>query len=180
MEWTRSETIALASPSCVQCYGLGLVPSRRTKEIPCSCVLRSIFRACLNKFHQCASKEKHISRARLEVSPRGTHRGNWGRKDEEYCADFLLVSRRTLTPEEYQVFNWHFLLGADYRLVCRKTGMDRGNFFHLVYRVQSKLGRTFSELTPYPLYPLDDYFYNNKPHVDALEAARRALDRKAA
>ena len=29
----------------------------------------------------------------------------------------------------------------------------------LLYRVTAKLGRTFAELEPYPLYPLSDYFY---------------------
>jgi hypothetical protein len=36
--------------------------------------------------------------------------------------------------------------------------MDRGNFFHSVYRIQQKLGRVFRELQPYALYPLDEYF----------------------
>jgi hypothetical protein len=180
MEWTRSETIALASPSCAHCHGLGLLPSRKKQDIPCACVLRSIFRHCHTKFLFCASKEKHLSRVSMELSPRGTHRATWGRKNEEYCADFLLVTRRTLTPQEYQIFNWHYLLGADWKLVSRKTGMDRGNFFHTIYRIQQKLGRTFSELRPYPLYPLDDYFYNNKPHEDPLETARRFFERQAA
>jgi hypothetical protein len=37
--------------------------------------------------------------------------------------------------------------------------MDRGNFFHSVYRIEQKLGRMFRELKPYPLFPLDDYFH---------------------
>jgi hypothetical protein len=37
-------------------------------------------------------------------------------------------------------------------------GMNRGNFFHAVYRIEQKLGRVFRELQPYPLFPLDDYF----------------------
>jgi len=36
--------------------------------------------------------------------------------------------------------------------------MDRGVFFHHIYRIQQKLGRVFRELTPYALYPLDEYF----------------------
>jgi len=35
---------------------------------------------------------------------------------------------------------------------------DRGTFFHCVYRVEQKLGRTFREVQPYSLYPLDEYF----------------------
>lgn len=37
----------------------------------------------------------------------------WVRKDEDYVADFCLVSRRTLDEFEYKVFRFHFLLGGD-------------------------------------------------------------------
>ena len=36
--------------------------------------------------------------------------------------------------------------------------MDRGTFFHSVYRIEHKLGRVFAELEPYALFPLDEYF----------------------
>jgi hypothetical protein len=44
-------------------------------------------------------------------------------------------------------------------LCCRKLNMDRGNFFHAVYRIEQKLGRVFRELEPYPLFPIDDYLH---------------------
>ncbi len=73
-------------------------------------------------------------------------------------ADFCLVAKRTLEPGEYEIFNYHFMLGADWKLCCRKLNVDRGTFFHEVYRIQSKLGRTFRELEPYALFPIDEYF----------------------
>lgn len=73
-------------------------------------------------------------------------------------ADFILVSRRVLDEYEYTVFKYHFLLGADWNLCCRKLNIDRGTFFHEVYRVQQKLGRTFRELEPHALFPVDQYF----------------------
>jgi len=73
-------------------------------------------------------------------------------------ADFCLVSRRVLSEEEYRVFRYHFLLGADWKLCCRQLKMDRGNFFHAIYRIEQKLGRTFAELEPYPLFPIRSYF----------------------
>lgn len=88
----------------------------------------------------------------------GGRRSSWGRKDEEYCADFILVTRRSLTDEEYKIFSYHFLLGADWKLCTRKLKMDRGLFFHSIYRIQQKLGKVFRELEPYALYPLDEYF----------------------
>ena len=36
--------------------------------------------------------------------------------------------------------------------------IDRGTFFHAVYRIEQKLGRVFRELQPYSLFPLDEYF----------------------
>ena len=69
-----------------------------------------------------------------------------------------MISKRTLDDFEYKLFRYHFLLGADWKLCSRQLHIDRGNFFHAVYRIEQKLGRTFRELEPYPLYPLDEYF----------------------
>ena len=158
MNWTRSETLALAQQSCTYCYGLGLRPGRAGASNPCNCVFRAIFRACYARFQQCASKEKYVSRVSLEANPGRQRKSVWGLKNEEYIADFCLVSRRTLTEDQHRLFRYHFLLGADWNLCCRKLNMDRGNFFHEVYRIEEKLGRTFRELEPHALFPLDEYF----------------------
>ena len=158
MQWTRSETLALAQQSCTHCYGLGLRPGRAGVSTPCNCVFRAIFRACHARFRQCASKEKYISRVSLEANPGRQRRSVWGLKNEEFMADFCLVSKRTLDEQQYQIFTNHFLLGADWKLCCRKLGMERGAFFHEVYRIEQKLGRTFRELEPFALFPLDEYF----------------------
>ena len=73
-------------------------------------------------------------------------------------SDFDLVSRRALHADEYRLFRYHYLLGADWRLCCRQLDMARGSFFHTAYHIEEKLGRIFAELRPYPLYPLDEYF----------------------
>jgi len=159
MEWTRSETLALAAPGCNTCLGLGLRVGRKQTMHPCNCVLRAIFRACFERFRDCANREKYMSRVTLDPLPGKDRRGAWGRKDEEYMADFCLVSKRTLTEFEYPIFRYHFLLGADWRLCCRKLRIDRGNFFHAVYRIEQKLGRTFRELEPYALFPVSEYFH---------------------
>ena len=118
-----------------------------------------------------------MSRASLEFTGGREKRFTWGRKDEEYVADFCLVSRRHLSAEEYRVFKYHFLLGADWRLCCRQLKMDRGNFFHMVYRIETRLGRVFRELEPYSLYPLDEYFGTNsrRSPVDPIEPKPRLL-----
>jgi hypothetical protein len=161
MDWTRSETIALASEQCTICHGDGLrYTPVKGKTAPCNCVLRSIFRACYARFRDCVTKEKQISIVTLQYceSGKGGGRRVWGRRDEEYVADFSLIAKRTLTEFEHQLFRFHFLLGADWRLCCRRLNMERGLFFHSVYRIQQKLGLTFRELQPYGLFPLDEYF----------------------
>ena len=159
MEWTRSETLALAAPGCNLCLGVGLRIGRSTSVNPCNCVLRAIFRACFEHFRDCMSREKFVSKVTLDPLPGKDCRGAWGRKDEEFSADFCLVSKRTLTESEYRIFRYHFLLGADWKLCCQKLQVDRGTFFHGVYRLEQKLGRAFRELEPYSLFPITDYFH---------------------
>src|ERR1700726_4543626 len=122
MNWTRSETLALASQSCAQCQGLGLRLSVETLESgesqdehesePCNCVLRNIFRICYERFRECLCKERFIARVSLEAVHGRDTKSTWSRKDEEYTADFFLVSRRSLSESEYRIFKYHFLLGA--------------------------------------------------------------------
>ena len=99
-----------------------------------------------------------MSRVSLEANPGRQRKSVWGLKNEEFMADFCLVSRRTLDEHEYRLFRYHFLLGADWKLCCRKLNIDRGTFFHDVYRIEQKLGRTFRELEPHALFPIDEYF----------------------
>ena len=157
-DWSNAEIVGLAKESCTHCLGNGLRRRGRVQGAPCTCVLRQVFRICFNRFKLCASKIGYVGRTRLEPRTGNTGRYCWAMKDEEYMADFCLVSRRALDEEEYQIFRFHFLLGADWKLCCRRLGMDRGTFFHQVYRIEQKLGRVYRELRPHPLFPLDEYF----------------------
>jgi hypothetical protein len=147
-------------------------------------VLRAIFRACHERFRDCSTREKYISKVSMDPTAGKSRRGAWGRKDEEYIADFCLVSKRTLTELEYRIFRYHFVLGADWKLCCQKLRMDRGNFFHAVYRIEQKLGRVFRELEPYGLFPVDDYFHGplkgvtsclNQPVVPIRPSLRKGV-----
>ena len=158
MDWTRSETLALAFETCSLCHGLGLRWDKVGLTRPCNCVFRSIFRACYERFRRCLTKEKYVSQVSLDHNTRTLSRNVWGRKNEEYIADFCLVSRRSLSDAEYRIFKYHFLLGAEWKLCCTKLNLDRGTFFHDLYRIEEKLGRVYRELQPYSLYPIEDYF----------------------
>ena len=113
-----------------------------------------------------------MSKVTLDPLPGKDHQGAWGRKDEEFSADFCLVSKRTLTEFEYRIFKNHFLLGADWRLCCKRLRTDRGTFFHSVYRIEQKLGRVFRELQPYGLFPVEDYFNGPVKRVKACSPRR--------
>jgi hypothetical protein len=158
MNWDRSETLALAKEFCTHCKGEGQRSIRKGQPTPCNCVLRAIFRACYARFRHCVTKEKFMSKVSLAPCRGKDRKMIFVRLDEDYICDFCLVSRRSLTAFEYEVFRNHFLLGADWRLCCRQMKIDRGTFFHAVYRIQQKLGRVFRELEPYSLFPLDEYF----------------------
>jgi hypothetical protein len=90
----------------------------------------------------------------------GGGRRVYGRKAEEFAADFYLVSKRTLaqTPFAWRIFELHFLAGHDWRACGEQLGITKGTFFHEVYDVEQRLGRALRELRPYPLFPLDEYF----------------------
>lgn len=98
----------------------------------------------------------------------------WGRRNEEFCADFELVARRVLRPMDHRIVRLHFLLGAKWRLCCRRLGVDRGRYFHAVYRVERKLGKAYAELAPYALFPVDEYFgmWRRRPVPVVVERPR--------
>jgi hypothetical protein len=158
MDWSRSDTLALATHRCAQCHGSGLRLARKGTLSPCNCVLRTIFKICYDRFLRCATQEKHLSKISLEPALGKQRPGTWGRKDEEYIADFCGIARKTLDEQEHRLFRFYFLLSADWKLCSRRLGMDRSTFFHTIYRVEQKLGRVFRELEPYSLFPLDEYF----------------------
>ena len=152
-DWSSSEAVALAKEGCTHCLGIGLRRGGRAEDVPCSCVLRHIFRTCYAKFRYCASREKHMGRVRLEPMTGKDGSYCWAMKDEEFMADFCLVSRRALDDLEYKIFRFHFLLGGNWKLCCRRLNMDRGSFFHQLYRIEQKLGRVYRELRPHALFP---------------------------
>jgi hypothetical protein len=152
MEWNRSETLVLASAKCKHCKGTGLRQLLEGPPEPCNCVLRTIFRGCFRRFVECACTVS------LELAVTQQAGAGWSRKNEEYLADFALIMRRVLTQEEQKLFRYHYLLGADSALCSKKLGIEKGVFFHTLYRIQHKLGRALRETEPYALFPTDEYF----------------------
>lgn len=160
--WSRSAVLGMAKVSCVHCRGYGLVSTLhkgRIEESPCPCVLREVFRQCYRRFRECVSAQGNTSGVWYGGgggAPSGRHR--YGRKREEFVADFCLLARRMLNDVDFEIFRRHYVLGAEWR----QSGVDRGTFFHSVYRIEETLGRYYAEVRPYALYPLFVYF-DGKP-----------------
>jgi hypothetical protein len=130
---------------------------RRRAEAPCNCIFRSIFRACYARFREYEVQGAQCGSVSFDRIQGPTGYRVYSRKREEFMADFCLIAQRELTPEEYRVFRYFFLLRADRKLCSRYVNMDRGTWYHAIYRIEVKLGRKFAELQPYPLYPVDEY-----------------------
>ena len=162
MMWNRTEILVLAKPTCQLCAGSGIRRRKRLGDDVCPCTLRAVFRQCIRRFRECVASGKLGSAVKVErVSKAVNATRVYGRKNEEYMADFDLIARRTLTePVELNVYRFHMMLGADWKLCCRRLNISRGDFFHAVYRVQEKLGRAFRETQPYGIFPLNEYFGN--------------------
>jgi hypothetical protein len=172
--WSRGDTLALAYQKCVKCFGLGLYEPRHRIEKPCRCVMRAIFRACFNKYKSCSEALPRMST--FELLKLGKNAGatgktssaacgrsaksRYGYPNAEYCADFAGIARRTLRAgsQHHRLFDLHFIGGADWKVCTQKLGIDRGSFFHEVYRVEEALGRAYRDTKPFPLWPLDEYF----------------------
>jgi hypothetical protein len=180
MIWTSSQTLALAEQGCAECLGLGLRILERGE--PCHCVTRAIFRACYKRFQDCADKHSNLSRASLGRTPGPRYAGTWGRKNEEYAADFTLIAKRALGEESlgYNVFRFHYLLGADWKLCGFKLNLTKGEFFHEAYRVESAVGRACFECEPHPLFPLRQYFSTSRASRPANPPGRKAPPNGAA
>ena len=170
MQWNRKELSVLASSNCAICDGSGVRRERHGEPIPCGCSLRSIFRACHARFRDCVMRGKHKGPANFDRAPgaRG-YKGTWGRKEEEFTADFVIVARRNLDAWQYQLFRFQYLLGADANLVRKRLGLQRGAYFHAMYPTKEY----FSFRSRTPVEPCDPRTVI-MPSAAAQHAARAA------
>lgn len=156
--WTHDKVFALAWMKCVKCRGVGLT-IRKTRMQPCGCVTRRAFNTCLGKYHRIQATQDRLRGTTPVLNPGGRDlRFTWSRKSEEFCADFFLLSKRALNSVEWGIFELFMLQGHNWRYCTAKLKMQRGPFFHAVYKIREILGRAFMETRPYPLFPLDQYF----------------------
>lgn len=158
MEWTRSQVISRSDLHCASCHGLGLVG--RDGNQPCPCVLRAIFRECLRKYNSigvvqnCSRTAPSLS----HVNAGNRHALVFGRRAEEYRADFYLAAKRSLAADEWNLFKVCILGGNAWRHCCEVLKLAKGEFFHKLYRIQARLGRVLAELKPCAVHPINEYY----------------------
>ncbi len=157
----------MADPRCWRCRGTGEVTNRYGARV-CHCVYRRVFRVCMRRYEQSrsfggllcgAGLAQRVSRCQgLSTEPRAY-------REAAYTADIELTAKRALTGRTMARAIWwyHFMHGCDWqnciRLIRYQVGLplDRGNYFHEVYRTEVMLGRVFLEMRPYSLCP-QEYF----------------------
>ena len=155
---SHPSAIALAKADCTKCMGRGVRLSTNATRVYCGCVYRCVFRMCVQKYRQLQRGERWVSRVCLDGQSRTRKKWSWGRPNEEFCADLYLISRSRLSTWEWRLFEGFHLGDLSWRQLCRSLNVDRGKFFHAVYRVEERLGRAYWETKPYSLYPISEYF----------------------
>jgi len=149
--------VGLSAVSCVTCHGTGWRPGKLGVPRTCECVARAVFRICLRRYDECRTMQGGSHGVCYEQSSGPVPVRFHGMRREEYMADVELAARRVLLPEEWTLFRLHMLFKLDWRACSRIVHLDRGMFFHSVYRVETKLGMAFAGLKPYSLLPAE-YF----------------------
>lgn len=168
--WDRSKVLAPSDVKCVFCRGTGVSWGRGLE--PCRCVFRRIFRICLRQYQLTGLLQANYSTACVLTQTEGHGSCRfYSRPKEEYRADFCVVSKRSLKPDQWRLFRLHMLDGHDWKYCTEALGIDRGLFFHWVYQIQAKLGRIFCELRPHALYPIDEYMAKTRGVPEAKVAA---------
>jgi hypothetical protein len=139
---TGAETV-LAREDCQVCLGFGRT---RGGEV-CACVDRKAFTDVMDR----ADKIGESQRASGPI----LRQGRYSRPPEEFLADVIATARKTLTADQFAVFDLHHLKKFTWHACSRILGFrDRGVFFHELYRVQAILGSAFRDAA---LHPVRDY-----------------------
>ena len=124
MPLSKQYAFEVASNGCEKCHGLGrLVKTKQTKNhqnlgenmVVCSCVPLAIFRG-------------HYARYRRYVI------------DKQFPTNFIEVAKRTLSSAQYELFNAHFILGADWELCGHRFKITTKEFFGRITGIQEILG----------------------------------------
>jgi len=147
-----SPWFVLAFPTCQTCGGSGLSGADH-----CACVLRRIARAVHAHVHNLQARIGSIQPLALDstAAPQGKR---WnGIVSVDYISDVYNTARRVLSDVDFTLWKHHCLKRHPWHCCCPKLGINRGVFFHRLYDIEERVGRTFLQLAPYPLFPIHCY-----------------------
>jgi hypothetical protein len=155
----RGVLLANSAPACVYCRGAGIQPGPKPK--PCGCALRAVFRDVMARYEECDALGAPITTSfETEYGREAVMRFKAGRSGRqrrpEFRADVEAAARSALTPEQLAAFRAYHL-GRQPWHKCLKLlpfSVGKGRLFHLVYRIEARLGRAFLERG---LFPTDRY-----------------------
>jgi hypothetical protein len=164
---TLPETAAMGAPrfgggnyaivargGCDICFGFGEVRRPDWSLRVCGCAYRGILRACWDQERK-VRESLVAGSALLFIEPVAGYGWALNYKTIEYRVDFAGVIERVLPPAERLLWRLHCEEGRPWFECGPRLGMNRGNFFHALYRMQERLGRGLLEAG---LYPLAKYF----------------------
>jgi len=151
--WPEEKLLMLARPACANCKGRGWAPAGDHAEV-CDCVYRAVCRSCLEAYKRASWRSVLV---RSYAPHRGRAQWTWSRPLEEFRADVERLAAAALDETERTIWREYHVAGKEWREVAPRVGLERGNFYHAVYRIEKKLGRVFAELKPYPLWPWWEY-----------------------
>lgn len=136
----RDLTFMLAAANCAFCAGHGVVRARQGKHRVCACVFREVFRRCLGRYR--FTVQNTAAGTCLSFSGERVSNGSvvFGQKQLEFCIDFELTAKQILTAAEWRLFQLHILGRLDWRRCALRLHMDKGTFFHHIYRIQNAVG----------------------------------------
>jgi len=128
---------ANAREKCVYCGGSGKVKRHFVMRV-CSCAYRGIAVKAMNRY-RVLRMSGPWGRCRIERTQTGGLMR--GFVEVEFLAEIDLAARRVLNGPELKVYELYEAQNADWRYCSARVGLNRGNFFHLVYVVEQKLGK---------------------------------------
>lgn len=175
----RAIGLALGDHGCRHCNGVGALyfgvqscgrgGERDFGARLCGCTRRRIWRKCWFR----AEIVEAVAWPRIKRTGAVT----FSLPAQEYATDLWLVARRAILdakrPDCLRVLELR-CSGFDWKLGCRAARISKGLWFGRLYRAEEIAGQACLDASPYPLYPIDQYFTSRDiplpPH-----ARRRAI-----
>lgn len=102
-------------------------------------------------------------------------------KEAEFIADVELTAKRNLSPRQLFFFVRIHLMGMTPEAMVAAKMIDSAFDYHLEKnRAAELLGKAFRDARPYPLFPLENYFYNEGMNARRNAAAGGNRENQAA